>query len=117
MDIISAYHEVGTYRGAADICGTTHKTVRRVMERAEAGDAPRSAPAVRVRNYDEVTDLVAQRVRKSEGPDVGEAVAADRRCCRVPRVAEELPPVGGGAESVVAQGSSPWTAASGVGAG
>src|SRR6478736_4782337 len=67
MDIISAYHEVGTYRGAADICGTTHKTVRRVMERAEAGDAPRSAPAVRVRNYDEVTDLVAQRVRKSEG--------------------------------------------------
>src|SRR6478752_8025169 len=67
MDIIAAYHEVGTYRGAADLCGTTHKTVRRVMERAEAGDAPRPAPVVRVRNYDEVTDLVAQRVRKSEG--------------------------------------------------
>jgi len=67
VDIIAAYHEVGTYRGAADLCGTTHKTVRRVMERAEAGDAPRTAPVVRVRNYDEVTDLVAQRVRKSEG--------------------------------------------------
>jgi len=40
MDIIAAYHEVGTYRGAAEICGTTHKTVRRVMERAEAGDGP-----------------------------------------------------------------------------
>jgi len=39
MDIISAYREVGTYRGAAEICATTHKTVRRVIERAEAGDA------------------------------------------------------------------------------
>ena len=38
MDIISAYREVGTYRGAAEICGTTHKTVRRVIERAEAGE-------------------------------------------------------------------------------
>jgi len=67
MDIISAYHEVGTYRGAADICGTTHKTVRRVMERAETGETARPAPATRPRNYDEVTDLVAQRVKMSEG--------------------------------------------------
>jgi hypothetical protein len=37
MNIISAYNQVGTYRGAADLCGTTHKTVRRVVERAEAG--------------------------------------------------------------------------------
>ena len=28
MRIIAAYQEVGTYRGAADICGTTHKTVK-----------------------------------------------------------------------------------------
>jgi len=28
MDIISAYREVGTYRGAAMISGTTHKTGR-----------------------------------------------------------------------------------------
>ncbi|PFX06126.1 hypothetical protein CJ468_04873 [Nocardia farcinica] len=40
MDIISAYREVGTYRGAAEMCGTTHKTVRRVIERFEAGDTP-----------------------------------------------------------------------------
>ena len=37
MDIIAAYREVGTYRGAAVICGTTHKTVKRVIERHEAG--------------------------------------------------------------------------------
>ncbi len=39
MDIISAYREVGTYRGAAEICGTTPKTVRRVIEQAEAGES------------------------------------------------------------------------------
>ena len=38
MRIIAAYQEVGTYRGAADICGTTHKTVKRVIERAAAGE-------------------------------------------------------------------------------
>jgi hypothetical protein len=37
MDIISAYREAGTFRGAAVISGTTHKTVRRVIARHEAG--------------------------------------------------------------------------------
>jgi len=31
MDIVTAYRKVGTYRGAAQMCGTTHKTVRRVV--------------------------------------------------------------------------------------
>ena len=31
MDIVTAYRKVGTYRGAAEMCGTTHKTVRRVV--------------------------------------------------------------------------------------
>jgi len=53
MDVISAYQQVGTYRGAAEICGTTHKTVRRVIERAEAADTGRSVPALRARNYDD----------------------------------------------------------------
>ena len=66
MDIISAYREVGSYRGAAEICATTHKTVRRVVERAEAGDG-RPVPAVRVRNYESVTELVAARVAASQG--------------------------------------------------
>ena len=41
MDIISAYREVGTYRGAAAISGTTPKTVRRVIARHESGGARR----------------------------------------------------------------------------
>jgi transposase len=69
MDIISAYQEVGTYRGAAEICGTTPKTVRRVIERMRAGqtvDAGRR-PAVRSRNFESVTELVAARVAASKG--------------------------------------------------
>lgn len=66
MDIISAYRDVGTYRGAADLCGTTHKTVKRAVERAEAGEqAPEREQ--RARNFDLVVDLVAERVAKSQG--------------------------------------------------
>jgi hypothetical protein len=32
MDVIAAYRDVGTYRGAAEICGTTHKAVKRIIE-------------------------------------------------------------------------------------
>jgi hypothetical protein len=66
MDIIAAYREVGTYRGAAEMCGTTPKTVRRVIERHEAGgQAPQ--PRSRPRNYDTVAEMVAARVAKSGG--------------------------------------------------
>jgi transposase len=66
MDIISAYREVGTYRGAAAISGTTPKTVRRVIARHEAGGgAPPRVP--REHNYDVVAGLVAERVRKTQG--------------------------------------------------
>jgi transposase len=66
MDIIAAYREAGTYRGAASIAGTTHKTVRRVIERHEAGGAaPVRAP--RGHNYDGVAALVAERVARTQG--------------------------------------------------
>ena len=65
MNIISTYREVGTYRGAAELCGTTHKTVKRAVERAEAGGPPQREP--RPRNFDAVRDLVAERVAKSRG--------------------------------------------------
>jgi hypothetical protein len=66
MDIIAAYREAGTYRGAAEIAGTTHKTVRRVIARHETGGgAPPRVP--RGRNYDGVAVLVAERVSKTSG--------------------------------------------------
>jgi hypothetical protein len=36
-DMLAAYREVGSYRGAAAMCGTTHKTVRRVVGAALCG--------------------------------------------------------------------------------
>ena len=33
MEIVNAYELMGTYRGAAVLCGTTAKTVKRVLER------------------------------------------------------------------------------------
>src|SRR5260370_10474358 len=66
MDIISAYREAGTYRGAAAISGTSRKTVRRVIGRHQAGGgAPVRSP--REHNYDAVAALVAERVTKTAG--------------------------------------------------
>ena len=66
LDIITAYETVGTYRGAADICGTTHKTVKRVVLRHAAGqDRPVKVP--RPANYESVRDLVADGVSTSKG--------------------------------------------------
>ncbi len=66
MDIISAYREVGTYRGAAAISGTTPKTVQRVIAGHESGEA-RPVRAPRKHNYDEVVELVSERVEKTKG--------------------------------------------------
>jgi transposase len=66
MDIIAAYQQVGTYRGAAAMCGTTHKTVKRIIERAEAGGTP-PARRARGRNYDSVSALAADRVAATSG--------------------------------------------------
>lgn len=67
MDIIAAYREAGTFRGAASIAGTTHKTVRRVIERHEAcGIAP--SRAARGHNYDGVTALVGPAALPPAGP-------------------------------------------------
>ena len=37
MDMHAAYREVGSYRAAADICGTTPKTVKRSVEASRTG--------------------------------------------------------------------------------
>src|SRR6266568_1485899 len=66
MDVIAAYQQVGTYRGAAAMCGTTHKTVKRIIERAEAGGKSPDR-AGRDHNYDLVAELVADRVAVTRG--------------------------------------------------
>lgn len=66
LDIITAYNELGTFRAAADLCGTTHKTVKRVVERHACG-APRPAREPRAANYEPVRELVAQSVKTLRG--------------------------------------------------
>jgi transposase len=66
MDIIAAYREVGSYRGAAEMCATTHKTVRRIIQRHRGGgQRPERKP--RARNYDQVVGLVRSRVQTTKG--------------------------------------------------
>ena len=64
LDILTTYQELGSYRATATLCGTTHKTVRRVVER-------RSKPATerpsRPRNTDIVRELIAAKVKRTDG--------------------------------------------------
>jgi len=63
LDIVNAYREVGTYRGAAEMCGTTHKTVKRIIERDQDVEQREGKPA----NYENVRGLVAVKVDKTHG--------------------------------------------------
>jgi transposase len=66
MDMTAAFREVGTYRGAAAMCGCDPKTIRRALARVAAGDVPAQRQE-QERNYDVVADVVAARVRKTAG--------------------------------------------------
>jgi len=65
MDINAAYREVGSYRAAAQLCGTTPKTVRRAVTAAETTTA--GPDPVVSHNYDPVADIVAERIAKTQG--------------------------------------------------
>ncbi len=67
MEIVNAYALLGTYRGAAALCGTTHKTVKRVLARraqGQVGRRPRPRPRA---NTAVVAALVQERVRQTDG--------------------------------------------------
>src|SRR5207245_2718854 len=67
MEIVNAYELIGSYRGAAALCGTTAKTVKRVLERRATGQVGRRPSPARVRNTAVVVELIRQKVRASEG--------------------------------------------------
>ena len=64
LDILSAYRDLGSYRAAAALCGTTHRTVRRVVERH--GRPPAERPP-RPKTTDQLGELIAERVRATDG--------------------------------------------------
>lgn len=68
MDVVAAYKDVGTYRGAAEICGVDPKTVKRKVAKVEAGelDEQRAVRAPVPKNTDVARQLVAQRVEATK---------------------------------------------------
>jgi hypothetical protein len=62
MEMIAAFMEVGSLRGAAAMCDCDPKTIKRALERPES-----ALRKERARNYDGVTDVVAKRVESTKG--------------------------------------------------
>ncbi|HEX6547920.1 MAG TPA: IS21 family transposase [Candidatus Dormibacteraeota bacterium] len=67
LDIINAYQELGTYRAAARLCGTSDKTVKRVLERRLSGSYEYRARPPAASNTEIARELVAEKVRATEG--------------------------------------------------
>lgn len=69
MDVVAAYQRVGSYRGAAEICGVDPKTVKRKVLAQEAGelDDERAARVAVPKNTDSVRDVVLAELRETNG--------------------------------------------------
>ena len=67
MEIVNAYALLGSYRGAAALCGTTHKTVKRVLERRAHGQVGRRSRPAPEANTAVVAQLIQERVRQTDG--------------------------------------------------
>ena len=63
LDVITAYRKVGTYRGAAEMCGVTHKTVKRIIDK----DLATAERVERRKNYESVRALVATEIDTTKG--------------------------------------------------
>jgi hypothetical protein len=63
MDMIASYNDVGSYRGAAAICGVDHKTVKKAVLRQRSATSPKRATPQH--NFDVVADVVAERVGRT----------------------------------------------------
>lgn len=67
MDVVAAYESVGTYRGAAEMCGVDPKTVKRKVLAHQAGalEPERARRAPVARNFDGVAALVTSEVDRT----------------------------------------------------
>lgn len=68
LDIITAYQELGSYRATAQLCGTTHRTVKRLIEQQNRGQgSARRRPRRLAHNTDAVQSVIAEKVRTTDG--------------------------------------------------
>ena len=92
----AAYREVGSYRAAAEICGTTPKTVKRSVLAAQA--AERGEIPVVEHNYDAVQRRRDRAGGPDQGQDLGQTTPAGGPSGRLQRFGPQLPPAGGRGE-------------------
>ncbi len=67
MNIIDAFHQLGSYRAAARLCGITDKTVKRAVQRQQAGGPWLRRPRPISKNTDPVLAIIWERVRGTDG--------------------------------------------------
>jgi transposase len=67
VNIIDAYHELGSYRAAAELCGTTDKTVKRALDRQAAGGPWLRRPRVLRHNTEAMAGVIAEKVKDTDG--------------------------------------------------
>jgi transposase len=67
LDILNAYRELGSYRAAARLCRTSDKTVKRVVQRLEAGGPYERRPRHLESNTASVKGLIEEKVRSTDG--------------------------------------------------
>ena len=67
MNIIDAFRQLGSYRAAARLCGTTDKTVKRAVHRQQAGGPWGRRPRLLAKNTDAVMSVIWERVRGTDG--------------------------------------------------
>jgi hypothetical protein len=69
MNVVAVYQSVGSYRGAAALCGVDPKTVKRKVLAHQAGllSDVRAARAVVPKNTDGVRGVIVDRVRVQKG--------------------------------------------------
>ncbi len=81
MDVVSAYRDVGSFRGAAEVCGVDPKTVKRKVLAWEAGelDGQRAGRRPVARNTDVVRDLVSQRVADTKAKITAKRLLVEAR--------------------------------------
>ena len=81
MDVVSTYRDVGSFRGAAEICGVDAKTVKRKVLAWEAGELDdehaRRRPVAK--NTDVVRDLVAKRVEDTHAKVTAKRLLVEAR--------------------------------------
>ena len=109
MDVVSAYESVGSYRGAAVICGVDPKTVKRKVAKRDAGelDEERDGRAPVARNTDVVAGLVAVRVAETRAKISAKRLLPVARAARLHGLGPEFPAARRREEAVVARGAGP----------